>query len=106
MNHDVTRDMIADLWPLYRAGECSPTTQSMIEAFLAADPAFRSDLERSAQMTAMPPVHLSPDSERILLADARAKANMKYITIMVAVGAFCLFAVTLMLTVLKFMDAI
>lgn len=40
----VTRDVIADLWPLYDAGEVSADTRALVEAFLAADPAFASQL--------------------------------------------------------------
>lgn len=34
---DVTRDVILDLLPLYQAGEASPDTRRLVEAFLAGD---------------------------------------------------------------------
>ena len=40
----VTRDVIADLWPLYDAGEGSADTRELVEAFLAADPALAGQL--------------------------------------------------------------
>ncbi len=35
---NVTRDVIADLLPLYQAGEASADTRALVEAFLAHDP--------------------------------------------------------------------
>ena len=103
MKIDVTRNVIVDLWPLYRAGESSDDSRRLVETFLSEDPGFRSDLERSQAMTAMPPVQLSPDAERIMLADARDKVRLKYITIMVVVGGVCFLGMLSVLAMLRFM---
>jgi uncharacterized membrane protein YcjF (UPF0283 family) len=36
----ITRDVITDLLPLYDAGEASPDTRSLVEAYLRDDPEF------------------------------------------------------------------
>jgi hypothetical protein len=36
----VTRDVVADLWPLYVSGESSQDTRGLVEAFLREDPEF------------------------------------------------------------------
>lgn len=36
----ITRDVITDLLPIYLAGEASPDTQALIEAFFKEDPEF------------------------------------------------------------------
>jgi hypothetical protein len=41
----VTRPVILDLWPLYAAGEASPETKALVEAFLRDDPDFARQLE-------------------------------------------------------------
>ena len=37
---NITRDIITDLWPLYMAGEASPDSRALIEAYLREDQAF------------------------------------------------------------------
>jgi hypothetical protein len=103
MTDNVTRDVIIDLWPVYRSGEASTATQRLVEDYLAADPALRTDLERSETMQAMPEVRLSPDAEYRMLADARDKTRMKYITIMVAIGAFCFIGLVSLVSALLYM---
>jgi hypothetical protein len=41
---NVTRDVISDLWPLYKAEETSRDTRLLIEAFLREDPEFAQTL--------------------------------------------------------------
>jgi anti-sigma factor RsiW len=38
MNATITRDIVLDLWPAYEAGEASPDTRAVIEAYLVGDP--------------------------------------------------------------------
>jgi anti-sigma factor RsiW len=62
---NVTRDVIADLWPLYVAGEASPDTRALIEAFLRTDREFEQKItevarERLPNLTAP---SLAPDHE-------------------------------------------
>jgi anti-sigma factor RsiW len=42
---NVTRQVIADLWPAYAAGEASPDTRALVEAFLQQDPEFAKVLQ-------------------------------------------------------------
>jgi ferric-dicitrate binding protein FerR (iron transport regulator) len=76
MKHDITRDIVSDLWPLYRSGEASPETERMIEAFLDEDAAFRAVLEKSERITkAMPEMTLAldPELERIKVMRERTR---------------------------------
>jgi hypothetical protein len=64
MNMDVTQSIISDLWPLYVSGDASADTRSLVEAFLAADPAFASMLRETSSAhlgiaggPALPPDH-------------------------------------------------
>jgi hypothetical protein len=61
----VTRDVVSDLWPLYAAGEASADTRSLVEEFLAGDPAFAALLRDEPR--------LSPE-DVTLPADHEAKA--------------------------------
>jgi hypothetical protein len=45
---NVTRDVIADLWPLFVSGEASPDTRALIGAFQREDPEFARMLQESA----------------------------------------------------------
>ena len=71
---NVTRDVVADLWPLYVSGEASPDTRALIEAFQREDPEFAGMLQESA---AGIPRHeapsLPPDHELKTLARIRRK---------------------------------
>lgn len=49
---NVTRDVVSDLWPLYASGEASADTRSLVEEFLAGDPAFAASLRREPQLAA------------------------------------------------------
>jgi len=41
---NITRDVVADLWPIYEAGEASADTRALVDEFLAGDPAFAQTL--------------------------------------------------------------
>jgi ferric-dicitrate binding protein FerR (iron transport regulator) len=67
---DVSSAVVSDLWPVYSTGEASPDTRTLVEAFLAADPAFAQALRDSSGVTlgvAKAPA-LSPDHELKTLA--------------------------------------
>ena len=71
---NVTRDIIADLWPLYSSGEASPDTRALIETFMGEEPEFARMLRESA--TGIPPHEaptLSPDHELKTLARIKRK---------------------------------
>src|SRR5262249_7923091 len=62
---NVTREVINDLWPVYAAGEASPDTRALVEAFLQKDPEFARLLQRrgeEALLKEVPP-GLPPDRE-------------------------------------------
>lgn len=76
MKHDITRDIVSDLWPLYRSGEASPDTVQMIENFLEQDADFRDVLEESERIkTVMPEmdVAIDPEIERIKVMQSRTR---------------------------------
>jgi len=67
---NVTRDVVADLWPLYEAGEASADTRALLDEFLAQDPAFASTLRATPSMN--PPVlEISPDAKLAALKRTR-----------------------------------
>ncbi len=90
MKAEVSRDVISDLWPLYRAGEASADSKRMIEAFLAEDGAFRAVLDESETISrGLPPeVSLSPDAELRLIAVARERIRTTAWLVGAAIGAF------------------
>ena len=82
MMHDVTRDVVSDLWPLYRGGDASQDSRELVEAFLAEDPGFASILQESGRATpVVPAMRLSPDGERRLLDAARERARLRLLVI-------------------------
>lgn len=80
--YDVTRDVVSDLWPLYRDGDASQDSRKLVEAFLGADPGFSGVLQAGDRRErVMPPVRFSPDAERRLLDAARARARLRLLVI-------------------------
>ena len=82
MNTTVTRDLVTDLWPLYRSGEASGDTRRLVDGFLAEDADFAETLSASERLLgATPTLRLSPDAERVLLDAARHRARNKWLVI-------------------------
>lgn len=82
MKIEVTRDVVSDLWPLYRSGDVTAESKALVEQFLAADSEYASTLKESASVSgAMPVFRLSPDAERRLLDQARGRARLKLLVI-------------------------
>ena len=78
MKLEVTRNVVKDLWPLYRAGEASPDSKALVDAFLVEDSAYASTLKKSEALgPVVPVVNLSPDVERRLLDEAQRNARLK-----------------------------
>lgn len=78
MKLEVTRDVVSDLWPLYEAKEASADSRAVVEAYLAGDEAFGALLRGSGGLKrAASELRLSPDAERQLLDDARARAGAR-----------------------------
>ncbi len=104
MKLEVTRDVVNDLWPLYRSGEASPDSRSLVDAFLAEDLALATQLKETDMNSAvMPPVHLSPDAERRLVDDARTRARIRFILIGAAIGLTAVVALVALAGALFFM---
>ena len=59
----ITRDVIADLLPLYVAGDVSADTRVLVEEYLAGDADMRSLLARQRTDSPLPPVDMPPDRE-------------------------------------------
>ena len=49
---NVTRDVVADLWPVYEAGEATADTRALVDEFLANDPSFAQTLRAAAAVQA------------------------------------------------------
>lgn len=101
MNADVTREIISDLWPLYKAGEASSDTVRLVEAFLQQDSAFRALLEESEEVSSgVAKSHFSPDAELRLLSVARKRVIGTIVLASVSIG-IVLFVIALAIHALK-----
>lgn len=95
MQMEITRDVVSDLWPLVEGGEASADSRALVQRFLAEDRAFSETLRRSSALGALvPPVRLSPEAERLLLDQARARARnwMLLAAAVIAVGGILVLA--------------
>ncbi len=96
MKLDVTRQVVSDLWPLCRSGDASADSQALVDAFLAADDAFATELKETDMLSqAMPEVRLSADAELRLLEETRKQARLK---LWVQGGAIALIGFILLLS--------
>lgn len=97
MKLEVTREVVTDLWPLYRSGEASSDSRSLVEGYLVSDPEFASELRESVAFAGgIPGVRLSPDAERRLLDQARDRARKD----LLIKGAAIAFAAVVLLSAL------
>jgi hypothetical protein len=67
---NVTRDVVADLWPVYEAGEASADTRALVDEFLATDPAFARTLLAAPRLEA-PAVKVAPEAKLAALKRTR-----------------------------------
>jgi hypothetical protein len=92
MKNEITRDVVSDLWPLYRAGEASRDSKALVDEFLAENSDFASTLHKSGDLGgAIPPFRLSPEAELRLLDDARNRARNKLVVVGVGMGLAAVF---------------
>ncbi|MGH9219796.1 MAG: hypothetical protein ACRD1W_10875 [Vicinamibacterales bacterium] len=63
---NVTRNVIADLMPLYEAGEASADTRALVEAFLKADPGLLTDRSVDQALKTAPPPAVEQERRRAL----------------------------------------
>jgi len=70
---EITRDVILDLLPLYVAGEVSPDTRSLVEAYLGTDPqlARMAEQSKSIQQLEDIPVPLTKEAEMEAYEEAK-----------------------------------
>lgn len=59
----ITRNVVADLWPLYESGEASQDTRALVDDFLAGDQDFARRLREQQPGLPGPSVALAPDAE-------------------------------------------
>ena len=91
MKHEVTRNVIKDLWPLHQSNDLSSESRALVDTFLSQDSEFASVLQESQRISpVIPSFQLSPDHERRLLDEARERARMKLLIIggAIAIGGF------------------
>ena len=83
----VTRDVIADLWPIYDANEASPETRELVEEFLRGDPAFRQELGRLPDLTSLPSMTPAPpaDAERTTLTMTKKLLRREKLLLVLAI---------------------
>lgn len=104
MKHEITRDLIQDLWPLYLSNELSSESRTLVDTFLSQDSDFAAKLHSSRKMPpVVPNLQLSPDQERRLLDQARERARMKLLIIGGAVAVIALLAITALAVVIVLM---
>ncbi|UCF35516.1 MAG: hypothetical protein JSU96_11780 [Acidobacteriota bacterium] len=104
MKHEITRNLIEDLWPLYQSNELSKEGRTLVESFLAQDNEFASVLQTSRKMSqVIPNLQLSPDQERRLLDQAQERARLKLLIIGGGVAVAGLMLLTALVAVIFFM---
>jgi ferric-dicitrate binding protein FerR (iron transport regulator) len=87
MKLEVTRDVVSDLWSLYRSGDASDASRVLVRAYLAEDLEFARSLEESEGLArVVPPLRLSPDAERHLLDEIRGRARARLLLMAFAIG--------------------
>ena len=67
---NVTRDVVADLWPIYESGEASTDTRVLVDGFLNSDPEFATTLRAAAGVLA-PQIDLRPEAKLVALKRTR-----------------------------------
>jgi len=67
---NVTRDVVADLWPVYESGEATADTRALVDEFLAKDPAFAATLRATPAMNPPAP-DVTPDAKLAALKRTR-----------------------------------
>lgn len=84
---NVTREVIHDLYPLYREGEASEDTRRLVEDFLSADPDFARHLAHGEE-TGLPEPDggaPEPDAEMATLALAKRLVNLRSVIMGLAI---------------------
>ena len=83
---NVTKDVIADLLPLYEAGEASADTRALVEHYLKEHPDMRAEASVDAILKAEPASR--PEQEqRAALERTRSLLRWRHILFALAIGA-------------------
>lgn len=78
MKYEVTRNVVNDLWPLCQSGDASTDSRALVEAYLARDASFATELkENEMPSRAMPDIKLSPEAEIRLLEEVQKRTRIK-----------------------------
>lgn len=88
---NVTRDIIADLYPLYVSGDASPDTRSLVDSFLKEDPAFALSLKETGRdpLAAYAAPALPPDHELKTLARVKRRLSGPIWLLQLAIFSSC-----------------
>jgi len=73
---NITRDIIADLYPLYISGDASADSRKLVETFLARDAEFAQTLKDGGRdLLAVYPTTLAPDHELKTFAKVKRRLS-------------------------------
>jgi hypothetical protein len=89
---NITRDVIADLWPVYESGESSADTRAIVDEFLSSDPEFAATLRAQPRLNDQ--VVVPPDAESAALKRTRdlVRGNSWLRALRLSALAFTIFA--------------
>ena len=91
---NITRDIIADLYPLYLSGDASPDSRRIVETFLNEDPEFALSLTeteaRRDPLGAHTPPPLPPDHELKTLDRVKRRLSGPILVLQLAIMSTCL----------------
>jgi len=88
---NLTRDIIADLYPLYLSGDASADTRRTVESFLSEDPEFARSLTETGRdsLAAYTAPSLSPDHELKTLARVKRRLRGPMVLMQLAIITSC-----------------
>jgi hypothetical protein len=97
---NITRDIIADLYPLYLSGDASPDSRRIVETFLNEDPEFALSLTEAGTeagtetgrdpLAAHTPPPLPPDHELKTLDRVKRRLSGPILVLQLAIMSTCL----------------
>lgn len=103
MKAEISRDVISDLWPLYKAGEASLKSTRLIETFLTEDPDFKILLEESERVRGgVPDAALTKETEMELIELSRQRIRTTAWLVGAAIGAFVFVSMSFLVGALYF----
>lgn len=85
---NITRDVIADLYPVYQSGEASPETRALVEEFLSNDPEFARRLQDSTHAALLAAAHAPLPREHQIETLRRTRELVRRRSWFLALGIF------------------